>query len=64
MGNGPVGFMYASSDSGWMDKSHFTERLQSVFWPATEPLRKAKPVMLILDGDGSHVSLNVILNGH
>ena len=48
MGNGPVGSRYASSDSGWMKESQFTEWFQSVFLPATEPLRKAKPVMGIV----------------
>lgn len=60
MENGPLGTRYASSDSGWMEEAQFTEWFRSVFLPATESLRKSKPVVLILDGHGSHISLKVV----
>ena len=60
MENGPTGTRYTSSDSGWMEEAQFTEWVCSVFLPATESVHKSLPVMLILDGHGSHISLKVV----
>lgn len=49
---------YAASKSGWMDSEIFLNWFQKVLIPNAPPER---PILLILDGHGSHVSLPLIL---
>ena len=57
---GPLGARYVTSYSGRMEDAQFSQWFELVFLPVTEHLGKKTPVMLILDGHGSHVSLTVV----
>ncbi|CAG4977347.1 unnamed protein product [Parnassius apollo] len=48
---------YAESQRGWMDTQIFYNYIEKVFIPA---LGKERPVLLVYDGHGSHIDLNVV----
>ena len=57
---GPVGTFYGVSESGWMDSINFLSWFHNQFMSAVHPLTESGPVVLILDGHYSHVSLELL----
>ena len=55
--NSTIGALYKKSPYGYMDKELLQEWLEKIFVPKTRHLWK---VLLIIDGHGSHVTLDVI----
>lgn len=45
------------SDNGWMDSEVFTSWLQEVFIPGVEARQVKKPVLLLIDGHKTHVTM-------
>ena len=57
---GPTGAVYASTESGYVDSQIFQQWIDDVFLAQVKFLEK--PVMLILDGHGSHIKRKVGLH--
>ena len=57
---GPVGTFYDVSESGWMDSINFLSWFNNQFMSAVRLLTESGPVVLIIDGHYSHVSLELI----
>ena len=53
---GPIGTRYTVSENGWMTAHTFIDWFSNVFIPS---LPEERPILLILDGHTSHVSLEV-----
>ena len=60
MEGGPHGCMFSVSNSGWMESAQFSEWFIQMFLPATKLLRLTAPVVLLLNGHGSHVTLELV----
>lgn len=58
--NGPDECLYARSPNGWMDSELFSDWFRKLFLPKTSHLRISLPVLLILDGHNSHLTLELI----
>ena len=58
---GPPGALYGTSESGWMDVSVFLAWFTELFVRAVAHLTETAPVMLLLDGHHSHISLDLIM---
>ena len=54
---GPDDALYAKSDSGWIDSELFLTWLKTIFLKYVVPQR---PVMLLIDGHKSHMTLDAI----
>ena len=57
MNGGPLGSRYAVSQNGWMTTPAYIDWFRNLFIPS---LPAERPILLILDGHSSHVSLEVI----
>ena len=57
---GPDGCHYAMSTSGWMESSVFHQWFLTLFLPAVSHYLASGPVVLFLDGQGSHTVLPLI----
>ena len=56
--DGPMGALYSISDNGYMDTELFHGFISKLFIPYTNQI--AGPKLLILDGHGSHLNIDVI----
>ena len=54
---GPAGAIYGVSESGWMEKSNFLSWFSKLFLPS---VLKSGPVVLIFDGNHSHISIELL----
>ena len=61
---GPAAKAHVISDSGWMDGVNFLSWFTKLFLPAVAYLTKTAPVLMILDGHHSHISLELIRQAH
>jgi hypothetical protein len=52
---------YITSDNGWTDNHIATEWLKEVYLPQTQPADESDVRLVILDGQGSHVSVGAYL---
>ena len=57
---GPAGATYSVSDSGWMEKANFCEWFKHSFLPSVSHLLATGPVILFLDGHGSHIDFELV----
>ena len=57
---GPAATAHVISDSGWIDGVNFLSWFTKLFLPAVAYLTKTAPVLMILDGHHSHISLELI----
>ena len=57
---GPAGATYTISDSGWMEKANFHQWFEHSFIPSVSHLLTAGPVVLFLDGHGSHIDFELV----
>ncbi|CAL4214375.1 unnamed protein product, partial [Meganyctiphanes norvegica] len=57
--NGPPGTQYNTTISGWMDSERFTDWLP-LFDESLKKKNIKKPIVLLMDGHGSHVNLQVV----
>jgi len=55
---GPDDALYANAPNGYMDTQLFTKWVSKLFIPSTAHIQK--PLLLILDGHGSHVDIDMI----
>lgn len=53
----PEGSRFNTTDKGWMDQAVFLYWFKTLFIPCLPPQR---PVVLLFDGHGSHVSLEIV----
>ena len=58
---GPAGATYTVSDSGWMEKANFCQWFEHSFIPTVSHLFTTGPVVLFLDGHGSHIDFELVL---
>ncbi|XP_035696853.1 tigger transposable element-derived protein 2-like [Branchiostoma floridae] len=56
---GPPGALYASSESGYINKELFEQWYFKIFLPHCH---KERPILLVLDQHGSHLSLKVLMS--
>ena len=56
--DGPNGALYSISDNGYMDSEHFYSLISKLFIPHTNQI--TGPKLLILDGHGSHLNIDII----
>ncbi|XP_078033652.1 uncharacterized protein LOC144468202 isoform X3 [Augochlora pura] len=52
----PSGWIYGTSDSGWMQGEHFYEYITNVFYPWIVSTNISLPVILYVDGHVSHLT--------
>ena len=58
--NGPPFTLFGVSDSGWMEQANFHNWFEKMFLNAVDHLLETGPVVLIMDGHGSHILLKLI----
>ena len=63
MKGGPLGAIYNTTPSGWMETDQFHEWLKTFTHYVRNVLRLSGPIVLFLDGHLSHVSIKVIDHG-
>ena len=51
---------YGISDSGWMEADNFHDWFKCLFVPSVSHLLASGPVILFVDGHGSHISYNLV----
>ena len=56
--NGPNNALYGISPNGYMDSELFKKWVEKQFLPQTQHL--PRPLLLILDGHGSHMNIDMI----
>lgn len=58
--DGPAAARYGVSKSGWMEADNFLDWFSSMFVAAADHLLRTGPVILLVDGHHSHLSLSLV----
>ena len=57
---GPAGTMFSISDSRWTEEANFREWFKRLFVPSVSHLLTSGPVILFVEGHGSHISYDLV----